>query len=97
MNRTAINRKANGILRKLFHDKGITTCEICGENFFLSFAHRHKRRWYYDKPVKLLWDFNQVIIACILCHNDIEKSKELTEQTFLKLRGDEKLNQLQEK
>lgn len=97
MNRTAINRKANIELKKLFLDKGIYWCEVCGKAYILSFAHRHKRKWYYDKPNELLWDFNQVIIVCLICHDKMEKDSELTEQKFMSLRGEEtKLKQLED-
>lgn len=47
-------------------------------------AHRHKRRWYYDKPDELLWDVSEWMPACISCHQKIENDKELTEKVFNK-------------
>jgi len=79
-------------LIKLFKEKGITSCEIkldkCWGKNYLSFAHRHKRKYYLDKP-ELIIEFNQVVSACPYCHNAIEDNKELTEQIFIKLRGQE--------
>jgi hypothetical protein len=92
MNRTKINKQANKELKKLFIEKGITHCEICHgkcTDFGLSFAHRHKRAWYYDKPVELLWDFKQVILCCVFIHDGMERSAKITEKEFMKLRGDE--------
>jgi hypothetical protein len=94
MNRIALNNKASRELNKLFSEKGVRWCELqlskCN-NFCLSYAHRHKRRWYYDKPDHLLWDHDQVAISCANCHEMIEKNKELTESTFLRVRGEEKI------
>lgn len=53
--------------------------------FGIAPAHRHKRGWY-SGDVKLLSDFNQWVAACQHCHNIIEDSRELTEETFLRLR-----------
>lgn len=52
-------------------------------------AHRHKRRWYYGKPEELLWDVGQWLPSCQACHHQIEYDKELTEQVFMRLRGEE--------
>jgi hypothetical protein len=61
----------------------------CKRDNYLSFAHRHKRSWYYDKP-KLLGAFKQVVLACISpCHDAIETNKVLSEEYFMKLRGPE--------
>jgi hypothetical protein len=95
VNRTAINQKANQKLHKMFWDKGIFLCEAnlegCERGWMLSYAHRHKRLYYYDKPDELLWDYKEVILACLKCHNKMEKSKELTEQVFNRLREPEEL------
>jgi hypothetical protein len=89
MNRTKINRKTNIELKKIFQNY-VYECEarLSGcMNYQLTFAHRHKRYWYYDKPDQLLWDMNQVVLACINCHSKMEQNKKLTEEVFLKLRG----------
>ena len=76
-------------LKKIYQQKGITTCEVklkgCMIVFGLSFAHRHKRIYYYDKP-ELLGDFNESILACAFCHQQIETDKKLTKEIFNKLR-----------
>jgi len=56
---------------------------------FLGFAHRHKRRWYKGKDPSLLDDFNQTVLACQPCHEKIEYDKELTQEMFMRLRGEE--------
>ena len=76
-------------LKKEYQEKGIATCEIklegCMREFSLSFAHKHKRVWYYDKP-GLLGDFNETILACAYCHAEIEKDNQITEDVFNNLR-----------
>lgn len=79
--------KARSLLKKLYYYKGITRCEICGTDNFLSFAHRHKREWYNSDP-KLLGEFNETLLLCVPCHQKIEYDKELTEETFNRLRND---------
>jgi hypothetical protein len=85
MNRTLLNQQVNKKLRKLFKDKGITRCELCSSDWGLTYAHRHKRRWYYGQE-NLLSDFNQVLLLCLKCHNRIEYDQELTNQIFERLR-----------
>jgi len=72
----------------------ITSCEIrlkgCTNNLFLTPAHRHKRLAYKKKP-SMLWNINQVVIACQNCHHYIESKKDLTELIFNKLRGKDDL------
>lgn len=61
---TKINQKANRELKKLFEMEGVRSCELklpgCTGNMFLTFAHRHKRNWYKDKPDSMLWKRVQV-------------------------------------
>ena len=87
-----INVKANRELKKLYEATDIRSCEIqlegCENTFAMSYAHRHKRRWYYPTPEKL-WDFKQSVLACNRCHQIIEQDKDLTEEVFLRLRGTE--------
>lgn len=84
-----INADANKILKKIYKSKGITACELklkdCWGSKWSSFAHKHKRIWYKNKP-KLLSDFNQTILACVPCHQKIEHDKKLTNKMFKKLR-----------
>jgi hypothetical protein len=93
MNRTAINKKANREIDKQIEKLGIKTCEIglpgCLNSWFLQRTHRHKRGWYYDKPDSLLWNYKEWCLACHKCHETIERDKKLTEETFLRLRGQE--------
>lgn len=87
--RTKINIEANKILKKIYQENGITSCELrlegCWGSNWLSFAHRKKRIEYYKCPEKLS-DFNETILACVPCHMKIEGNKELTEYYFKKLR-----------
>lgn len=81
------NIKANKILKELFYEKDITRCEKCGTDFALSFAHLHKRDWYKPKDKQhLLYAFEQVLLLCINCHEEIEVNKEKTEELFNQLR-----------
>lgn len=83
------NLKANKILKQKFEELDIKTCELglpgCFINNFLSFAHRHKRR-FYGGSVERLSDIKEVLLACINCHDKIEDNKELTNEMFNKLR-----------
>lgn len=87
--RTKLNAKANRKLKEIFCKQGISLCEVRLKDCWVTsvtFAHRHKRVWYYDKPDELLWDLKQVILACPECHRKLEYDKELTEETFKRLR-----------
>lgn len=70
-------------------ERWITTCEIkfpgCMGDFGIAPAHRHKRDWY-NGNIKLLADYNQWVAACQYCHDKIEMNRELTEETFNRLR-----------
>lgn len=83
-----ININSNRKLKKLFEEKNIVRCEVCGSTYMLSFAHRHKRVWYRSCP-DLLSSFNQVLLLCIPCHEKIEYDTEATKELFLKKRGKE--------
>lgn len=39
----------------------------------------------------MLWDFNQVLTVCQLCHEKIDANKELKEEIFQRLRGEDEL------
>jgi hypothetical protein len=90
MKRTKLNRRANEILRDKFEEKGRMSCELrlkgCTGTWGLSFCHLHKRRWYYDKDPALLYDWQQVVLGCLNCHQIIEQDPELTRQLFKLLR-----------
>jgi len=83
--------KIRAKLKKEFQEKGITRCEMCGSDNFLSFAHRKKRGGYYNRDrkeeEKQLGDFNEVLLLCIQCHEKIEDNKTLTEEVFHRLRS----------
>jgi len=71
----------------------IDYCEVrldaeCLKRIYLTNAHRHKRSWYKG-DVELLSDRKQVVIACVNCHNTMEFVPELTEEVFIRLRGEE--------
>jgi len=85
---TRINIEANQILKDLFIDKEIFTCELCHSPFFMSYHHRHKRMFYRSCP-ELLSDFNQVILVCAKDHDELERDKEYSKEVFMKLRGEE--------
>ena len=81
--------KARKKLKLIYEDKRIMTCEIrlagCWINNGLSFAHKHKRIWYYSQPEKL-GEFKETLLACPVYHNRIEDDKELTAKLFKQLR-----------
>lgn len=71
---------------------GVERCEMrllgCLDRMFLTNAHRHKRAWYKG-DVELLSDYRQVVRACVNCHDRTEHDRELNDEVFLKLRGNE--------
>lgn len=83
--RGSMNKKANAILKQKFLGAGITRCERCGTDNFLSFAHKLKRR--YMNTAEELSDINTCLLLCIPCHNLVEYDKEESEKLFSKLRG----------
>lgn len=86
MKRMADNQRANREMKQYCIDHDIRYCELrlpgCQVSQFLSFAHAHKRRWYYEHPVELLWDRKQWRLSCQNCHSKIEFDKELTASIF---------------
>lgn len=87
MKRETVNQKANREMKKYCMEHDILRCEICGTNNWLTFAHRHKRREYYNKPIWWLYDKNQFLLLCINCHQKIEYDSEKTKQVFNNKRG----------
>ena len=83
------NREARQIIAEISEEKELNFCEIrlegCTGNWPLAPAHLNKRGWYQG-DVKLLSDFNQWICACVVCHDTIEHNRELTLETFKRLR-----------
>lgn len=59
--------KARKRLVKEFSDRGITTCELCGGTFALSFHHIDKRSSGKAKNT-----FDGVRLLCAQCHADVE-------------------------
>ena len=76
-------------LKRIYQQKGITTCEVklekCMRSFGLSFHHRKKRVEYYKCPEEL-GEFSETLLTCAFCHDCLEKDKELTKKVFNKLR-----------
>jgi hypothetical protein len=62
--------------------------EGCTVSWPLQFAHRHKRSWYKGDVAKLS-DIKQVVVACQNCHEKTEFNRELNDEVFQELRGDE--------
>jgi len=89
--RTSINKIANVELKKLFKRKGIFKCELTGSKFALTYAHREKREWYYDKPVEMLWAWEQVLLLSQKAHEKMDDRSQTTETEkeaiFIRLRG----------
>lgn len=89
LSRAEMNAQSNRLLRKIFVSKNILACEVrlsgCTNNSGLTYAHRKKRRHY--RTIEELSDFNEVVLACLSCHQKLEKSPELTMETFERLRG----------
>lgn len=94
-----INAKANKEIAKMWVDKDIRYCEVCPALADMdlldwqclqasSNAHRHGRIWYRSQP-ELLWDFNQVVRACMKAHRFIDEHQDIREEVFIKLRGEE--------
>jgi len=96
---TKINIKENKKIEATATQDGIYFCEVCAILADLgllewqclqskSNAHRHSRDWYKRKP-KLLSDKTQWVFACMNAHNFIDRNKEVKEEVFLALRGEE--------
>jgi hypothetical protein len=85
-----INNIANKKIKALFLEKDIRYCEArldgCQMSMYLSIAHKHKRVWYKSQPEKL-YDFSEVILCCISCHQKLEANRELTEEIFKQKRS----------
>ena len=78
-------------LKEIYNDKWITSCEAqlpgCMRNNFLSFHHRHKRKFYKERGNEdLLGEFNQTILICANCHDKLEDDRKATREIFSQLR-----------
>lgn len=86
------NLKANKMIREYSEQHDLDTCEIglhgCLGKFTVANAHRHKRSWYKGDADKLA-DPKQWVKACQCCHDKIEHDAALTEEVFMRLRGEE--------
>ncbi len=85
INKTEEWRKAREQLKVEYEEKGIVRCEVglvgCTKDNYLSFAHHYKR----NDP-RCEHTFKGTILACIPCHQRLEKDRELTDYYFTKLR-----------
>ena len=68
----------------MFQERGMYYCEVCGCPH-VTFAHKHKRRWYYGQD-ELLWSFDQVLLLCVTCHEKIEFNEDAKNYLFDRLR-----------
>jgi len=89
MNHTQANKIARQRIAEIAEEKNIISCEVllpgCMKTFGIAPAHKHKRIWYKGDPL-LLSRYNEWICACVACHEKMETSRELTEETFKRLR-----------
>jgi len=88
-----LNAVANKMLNKLWIEKDVRWCELpipheCSQGMGLTNCHRHKRIFYRSKQA-LLWNYNQVIRICMAGHEMIEYNRQLSDQVFSELRGEE--------
>jgi len=75
-------------LKARYMNLGITSCEMrlkdCMGTFGLSFAHRYKR-----SDSRCEHTFEKTCLACASCHGKTEYNRELNEEVFTRLRGEE--------
>lgn len=79
-----MNKEARQMIAVEAERRGLTRCELCGGTFGLAPAHRHKRIHY--QTAAELADPQEWIALCQECHQKIEDSRALTEETFKHLR-----------
>lgn len=88
--RTQVNRLANQKLEQLKIEKDIRHCEFCPTQAVTN-AHRHPRVWYYDKPFKVMYSWEQVLFLCMTHHTKMDDRSKTTEEEkeeiFINLRG----------
>ena len=99
MKRTRLNKIGKQGKRNLDANKKIAelwmyhSIDYCEADFlheccpFLTNAHRHKRSWYYSQP-ELLYSYSQVARLCTVAHATIEVDADMTEELFIRLRGE---------
>ena len=62
--KAAVWTRIRKILKYEFEQAGITSCELCGSTFALSFAHRVKRRFITTED-----EMRVCALLCQECHN----------------------------
>ena len=67
--RVKLWNKIRAKLKVEFERMGLTTCEVCGGTFGLSFAHRYKRRFIHDEE-----ELATVALLCQRHHEELEHS-----------------------
>jgi len=82
--RTKMNLEANKRMKQWCIDNDITRCENCNSDYYPTFAHRQKRRYY--QTAAELSNPKEFLLLCLKCHELIEYDKELTEGMFICLR-----------
>lgn len=93
------NHIARTAIATIAEKKDMKRCELgpvltalgitgCTKTWPLAPAHRHKRSWYKG-DADLLAREDQWVAACTCCHDRIEHDSVLTEEVFVKLRGQE--------
>lgn len=96
------NKRANEKLDKIYKELGLyDICEVrihknclkvvktsnTGIELKMTYAHKEKRIWYKQRGNgHLLGSFEHTVRACIQCHMEMEKNKELTLEIFKRLR-----------
>ena len=79
-----LNIIANKRLKKEYERRQITRCEICGNDFGLSWHHKKKRLYYYTHEG--LGEFSETLLLCQSCHDKLESDNKLSDYYFKKLR-----------
>ena len=92
--------KENKKIAQMWLDKDIRYCEACRPIYEIegkldwhcllasSNAHRHGRVWYRGRPEEL-YNFVQVIRACLPAHEFLDRHPSIREKVFLLARGNE--------
>ncbi len=82
MNRAGKKTKAwdacRARLKREFMKMGITRCEMCNNDNFLSFAHSKKRRHIVGD------ELSEVALLCIPCHSGVELLPEAEMTTLIR-------------
>jgi hypothetical protein len=77
------NLAANRKLKKMFEEKGITTCELafpgCLWDYMLGFAHKDRREAYRGNLARL-GAFEEVLLSCVHCHEILDNRSKTTKK-----------------